>query len=323
MKSHPHPMHRPRRLFPLILLLLSPPLSWSAESIPPVTPEVRAAAERGEAAAQFQLARAYLHGTGVLKDVKKAFALMKSAADQGHPDAMGGLGYFYASGIAVPRDDKLALEWLRKGAEKGSAKAQLNLAKTMLSAKPAAPAKADSQKQADQKEEEALAWMKKAADQGLPEAAMSYGSALYFGDHGLAVDYAKALPYMKTAAEAGDAVARNIMGVMYQFGKGLAVDKAAAEHWYRLAALQGNLKAQSNLGYLLNPENKDKEIRTEAMAWIMLAADKDEITAKKFKVDYLPGFKGADLAAVNQRMEELAKQVQQNQRPHRLGPNAL
>jgi TPR repeat protein len=297
------------QLYPIILLMSGLPAAWSAEPTPPVTPEIRAASERGEAAAQFQMARACLYGAGVPKDVKKAFELMKSAADRGYPDAIGGLGYFYSAGVAVNRDDKQAAEWFRKGAEKGSAKAQLNLAKLLLSGKPGASAGSDGNKSPEMLAEEGLQWMKKAADQGLPEAGLAYGSLLYFGGHGTPVDFGKAAPYLKTAAEAGIADARNMLGTMCQRGLGLPVDASAAEQWFRKAALQGHVKAQSNLGNILGPESINQETRIEALAWLMIASSQGEVTAEKSLQDLMPGLKAVDLDSAKSRAQILRNQI--------------
>jgi len=52
----------------------------------------------------------------------------------------------------------------------------------------------------------------------------------------------------KKKAEAGDAEAQCVLGVMYANGKGVLKDDEEAVKWYRKAAVQGNAKAQFNLG---------------------------------------------------------------------------
>jgi len=289
--------------FPILCLALGLAES-QAEPKVTVTPAVIAAAERGEAEAQFQAARAYLRGEGVSKDVNKAFALMKAAADQGHADAIGGLGYFYSGGIAVAKDETQAAEWFRKGAAKGSAKARLNLGKYLIEGKGGSGA------DAKQVRDEGLQWIKKAADQGLLEAALAYGSILYFGDHEVVQDYGKAAPYFQRAAQQGSRDAQNFLGVMNEFGLGMAVDAAAAERWFRQAALQGHLKAQSNLGNLLNPLAENQATRIEALAWLVLASDQHEVTAEKSLRDVVPGLKDGELDKAKTRAEELGKLIE-------------
>jgi len=289
--------------FAIFWLALGMSVSGAESESPVIARETIAAAERGEADAQFQLARASQRGEGVPKDVNKAFGLMKLAAEQGHADAIGGLGYFYSVGVAVEKDDKQALEWFRKGAEKGSAKAQLNLGRWLLDGK------AGSEGDAEKRLEEGLQWLKKAVDQGLAEANLSYGMIHYFGDHGVAQDYGKAVPCFKLAAAHGLRDAQNFLGVMNEMGLGMPADTAAAQQWYRKAALQGHLRAQANLGILLNPLAENKATRIEALAWLVLASDQNEITAEKSLQDVMLGLKAGELDEARKRAAELRKLI--------------
>ena len=287
--------------YPVMLLLLGLPVAQAEDPMPPLAPELPAAAARGDADAQFKLARAYLRGEGVPKDPQKAFELMKAAADQGNAEAIGGLGYFYSVGVAVSKDENQAAEWFRKGAEKGSAKAQLNLGLFLLDGKDTTVTDSEESRV------EGLRWMRKAADQGLPEAGLSYGSVLFSGEYGMATDYDNAARYLKIAAAADIAAAQNILGMMSDFGWGIPADKVMAEQWFRKAALQGDLKAQANLGTILGPLSEVKETRIEALAWLMLASDQGEITAKKELEDTVAGLKEGELEAARMQAIELKK----------------
>ena len=274
----------------LIFLAISPLCSLSAQE------------HADSAEAEFQLARAYLNGQGVPKDVGKALELMKAAAAQGHADAIGAVGYFYSTGTGVPQDDAQAAEWFRKGAEKGSAKAQLNLGKYLLDGKTEPTAESSATQQG-------LAWIQRAADQGLPEATLSYGRILYFGEHGQAVDYKKAMIYLKITAEQGDPEAQNMLGSMYECGSGTPIDETSAGEWYRKAALQGYLKAQGNLGRLLGPLSESREIRIEALAWLLVAADQAEVSAKKLLHESVPVLKRGELGDAEKRKAELKQLI--------------
>lgn len=287
----------------IISLLLGASSLISAESNAPAVGNLQPESSTNDAAAQYQLARAYLRGEGVPKDSQKAFELMKAAADQGHADAMGGIGYFYSAGIAVPNDPKLALEWFRKGAEKGSAKAQLNLGNLLLKGQ------GDTAADPETRRKEALQWIQKAADQNLPEAASTFGSILYFGDHGIEKNHDLTAKYLKIAAQADIASAQNMLGLLYDYGWGVPMDKAMAQQWFRKAALQGNLKAQSNLGRILGPLSEAKETRIEALAWLLIASSQGEITATKLLQENLPGLKSGDMDAANKVADDLRKQI--------------
>lgn len=254
-------------------------------------------------AAEFELGRKSLHGDGVKKDVRKAFELMKSAADQGHADAMGGVGYFYSNGIAVKKDDKEALVWFRKGAEKGSPKAMLNLGKMLLAGRGVDGGSNDATTK------EGLSWLAKAADTGLPDAQAAYGSLFFLGEHGLPKDDAKALVYLKPAAESGQPDAMNLLGVMAENGQGMPQDDAVAKDWFRKAAEAGNAKAQSNLGRLLGPLNEDHPTRIEAIAWLIVSSGNGEITASKLIEESLPGFKQGDFEEAKLKAVELRKSL--------------
>ena len=64
----------------------------------------------------------------------------------------------------------------------------------------------------------------------------------------LAGDYATSLEMLRPEAEAGDATAQNILGVLYNNGHGVEQDIETALGWYELAAQQGLDKALYNLG---------------------------------------------------------------------------
>ena len=72
----------------------------------------RTAAEQGHARAQFSLGGMYLTGRGVPKDVVEAARLFRMAAEQGHAKAQFGLGL----GKGVPKDDVQAYAWVNIGA---------------------------------------------------------------------------------------------------------------------------------------------------------------------------------------------------------------
>jgi len=78
-----------------------------------------AAAEAGDAEAQFNLGASYEFGLGVPQDYKEAVKWYRLAADQGHADAQFNLGYMYDRGYGVLQDYKEAVNWYRLAAEQG------------------------------------------------------------------------------------------------------------------------------------------------------------------------------------------------------------
>lgn len=93
-------------------------------------------------------------------------------------------------------------------------------------------------------------------------------------------DYASALTELKPAAEQGDAVAQNGLGVMYHNSWGVEQDFAEAVKWYQSAAEQENANAQYNLGGMyLNGYGVDRD-DAEAVQWFLRAAEQGQVRAQ-------------------------------------------
>jgi TPR repeat protein len=90
--------------------------------------------------------------------------------------------------------------------------------------------------------------------------------AVQTGDHG-------ALATLRQAAQQGDAVAQDEMGVLYNKGQGVQQDYAEAARWYREAAEQGYPQAQVHLGMLYSDGRGVKRDYQQAEQWLLKAAD--------------------------------------------------
>ena len=254
--------------------------------------------------ALFRQARALLRGEGVEKDVAQAFKLMQSAADLGHADAMGGLGYFYSQGISVPKDSAKAIEWFRKGAENGSAKSQHNLGTSLMKAHEANP---------DEKQVvEAIDWIRKAAEQKLPEANLTYGIYAYIGENGIAQNNELAATHFQIAADHGLADAQNYLGAMNENGQGMAIDHEQAITWYRKAAIQGHIRAQANLGFAIGVNNADENKQNEALAWLSIASQQGDVSAEKGLFEIEPTITAEKHQKINDLAIEIGKQIKPN-----------
>jgi hypothetical protein len=91
--------------------------------------EIRAWAEKGEAAAQNYLGAMYssgkdANGKDVLQDFTEAVKWFRKAADANFPLAQLRLGEMYKKGQGIPADMIEAIKWFRKAAEHGDADAQ-------------------------------------------------------------------------------------------------------------------------------------------------------------------------------------------------------
>ena len=98
-----------------------------AKMLAAVVEKTRAAAAKGDAAAQFRYAEMLRDGRGVAKDMREAVTWTRKAADGGLAAAQCQMGLFYMNGIGVGRDEDKAVEWLGKAAAQNHMQAQYNL----------------------------------------------------------------------------------------------------------------------------------------------------------------------------------------------------
>jgi hypothetical protein len=163
----------------------------------------RAAAEAGDARAQYNLAFDYELGSGVQEDSAQAAKWYRKAAEQGHAGAQYKLGEFYKEGKGVMQDYAEAENWYRKAAEsygklaeQGDTHAQISLGSLYadgLGVK--------------QDYAQALKWYRRAAEQGRGWAQHS---------------------------------AEVRLGMCYEYGNGVERDPVEAYKWYNLASAGGD-----------------------------------------------------------------------------------
>ena len=93
---------------------------------------LRAAANKGNLTAQFNLAMLYKTGIqGLSSDESEALRWLLKAGENGNADAQNQLGYIYISGnkqSKVKPNEEEALKWWKKSAETGHMEAQYNVA---------------------------------------------------------------------------------------------------------------------------------------------------------------------------------------------------
>lgn len=92
-------------------------------------PFIRSAANKGQPAAQYRLAKMYEIGQGVEKSDATSFQLIERSARGGHRLAMHDLALYYAEGRGgATVDMTTAVAWFTKAAERGVMDSQFNLA---------------------------------------------------------------------------------------------------------------------------------------------------------------------------------------------------
>ena len=153
--------------------------------------EWRAAAENGDAQAQYNLGRAYFYGKGVAKDEREAVRWTRKSAEQGYAPAQRNMGLAYILGDGVAKNKREAVRWFRKAAEQGNAVAQFDLGLSYMTGDGVAK---------DMRE--AVRWFRKAAEQGDEFAQESLGRAYWNGD-GVIKDEREAYIWFSIAKASG------------------------------------------------------------------------------------------------------------------------
>ncbi len=115
----------------------------------------KAAAEQGDASAQYNLALLYEGVEDIPRDYGEALHWYKLAAKQGDAAAQNSVALFYDQAMGVPQDVVEAVKWYRLAAEEGDASAQFNLG-----------IKYETGTGVEPDPDEAAMWYQKAAGQG-------------------------------------------------------------------------------------------------------------------------------------------------------------
>ncbi len=163
--------------------------------------ETLAAAEAGDAAAQYELGEMYREGGLVAKDEKAAFAWHKKSAESGNADGQRALGSCFILGVGTARDDVQAEFWYKKAADGGDTKALTNLVSLYTLRRDW---------------ENARIFAEKAAAAGDEEAYTALAQ-MHIAGYGVERDLAKAEAYLRKA-EATSMRAREILDLMAREG---------------------------------------------------------------------------------------------------------
>ena len=83
---------------------------------------------------------------------------------------------------------------------------------------------------------QAIAWYRKAAEQGSVAGQMHLAALYRDGGKGFARDMEQAAAWYRKAAEQGDVTAQATLGVLYSIGQGVPHDDVEAYFWLDLAA---------------------------------------------------------------------------------------
>lgn len=234
-------------------------------------------------------------------DHAQAIVLFEQAAGLGSAKAAHNLGSIYEEGKAAPPDQARALEWYRKGAELGSARSMHNLA--VYHEKGQGGLKVDLA--------EAFKWYSKAAEGGLSNSQHQVG-IFYAEGRGVAQDEAKAIEFLRLAADQGHDGAKKRVGELERekaggpvavaspapggpdpaklFEKGMAlfkkpdlgaVERKKALRLIAAAASRGHLEAQFTLGVIFIKGKGVPASEVRGRTWLAKAAGKGHAKSKK------------------------------------------
>ncbi|MBX3509185.1 MAG: SEL1-like repeat protein [Parvibaculum sp.] len=170
---------------------LTPAPSTPVE-VAPVKVTLMDAANRGDAAAQYEVGERYANGNGVAQDMAEAAKWFERSANQGLAAAQYRLAAQYEKGRGVKQDDRLAREWYEKAAKGGNVKAMHNLAVIHAEGRGTA-----------QDFKTAAGWFAQAADYGLGDS--QYNLAI-LNERGLGIpkNQVEAYKWLDIAARGGD-----------------------------------------------------------------------------------------------------------------------
>ena len=226
------------------------------------------AAEQGYVIAQHKLGDSFENVHGVAQSDVESARWFKKAAERGHANSQNNLGVCFLNGCGVDQCYLEAARWFKNAAEQGHAQAQYNLGKVYREGYGVA-----------QSFKEAARWWRKAADQEHAEAQYTLG-VLYESGRGVGQSYKEAAKWYRKAADQGHANAQDNLGGAYELGDGVAQSYSEARHWFQKAASQGHSGAQYNLGSLFERGCGVEHNDEVALLWFRKAADQGHTKAQ-------------------------------------------
>jgi len=116
------------------------------------------------------------------------------------------------------------------------------------------------------------ALMRRAAEQGVPDAMRRYAGMLQRGQ-GVTADPESARLWMVRAAEAGNVLAMFEAGGLFIAADDTPDNQAAAARWFQQAALHGNRDSQFNIALLFQEGFGVPQSPADAYAWLRIAAN--------------------------------------------------
>jgi hypothetical protein len=190
------------------------------------------------------------------------------AANQGVAEAYQNLGVAYLNGKGVPKNTQKALDMMKKAIDGGSQTAIYNLGniyssigkneEAILWLRKAAElnlvfAQADlagklaESAKTEAEKQEAKQWLEKALAQNEPYAYAAAGVLYSEKNNVFPINEKKAYEYYMKAAELGEEQAQTLLALWYWEGRYVPKDEIKAVEWFERAANNGEIKAARKL----------------------------------------------------------------------------
>lgn len=265
--------------------------------------EIKQSAERGNLSAQFKLAKCYLVGQGIEKNIEKYMCWLRSAADGNYTEAEYILGVEFYHGYICEKNIDMALNYLERAIKKDNIDAMCFVL-----------AEIDSQEMSRFKKYEIVHYLinrkQKLSSEQLVQLskyfenvdfqqALLFAKLSYDRDSKSAWQHyvellqrqrthesdAIALKVTKEVATDGNTTACLLLGRRYENQAKTENDMLMALYWYRMAAEAGNLDAQLRLAEIYEDGKISRRDIESASYWYKIAAYNGSAYAKD-KVNY-------------------------------------
>ena len=197
------------------------------------------AAEADYPEAQYCLAKCYLEGLGVEKDVEKAFGLFQKAAEAGHAESLTELGKCCLEGIGTTKDPKAAVNYLRIASDARYGEAMFLLGLCL-----------EKGEGIERDPDRAWELIRMAAEEEELPDAQFYLAERFFNGNGVPRAPYHAVTLYREAAKRDFPPAQTMLGVCYEKGEGVEKDLETAIKWYRRAADRNDSDALAALDRL-------------------------------------------------------------------------
>lgn len=246
------------------MLISTPGPKINTDSWHPYFKELAAAADNGDAEAQFRLGLAHIADDvpDIANNTEIMMHYFQLSATQGFAAAQSALGTCYTQGVGCKPDEKKAERYHRLAAEQGHSESQTKLSEILFGRGPAG-------------KDEAIKWLQRAASAGNPEANFHLGCCYVHGD-GVEPSAASARECFKVCAEHSDERGEYMLGVANSLIPEYHAEALAV--WTKLAE-KGQLDSQYALARALVEGTLGETNTEEGLRWLEKAAEAGYPTA--------------------------------------------